>query len=140
MTQGRFVTFVAAVCNPKSSRVELLSAGQGPLFCYFLREDRFDALGAQGPPLGIFPNLSSDPPLILELKTGDLLVLATDGFYEWANAQEEQFGAKRLEETIRASRDLPSGDIISALHRAVVDFSGGTEQQDDLTAVIIKRR
>ena len=140
LEQGRFVTFVAAVCSARSSRVELLSAGHGPLFLYFLREDRFDVLDAQGLPLGIFPTLRSEPPLILELNPGDLLVLATDGFYEWANAQSEQFGSKRLEETIRASREKSSGDIISALYKAVVDFSEGTKQQDDLTAVVIKRR
>jgi serine phosphatase RsbU (regulator of sigma subunit) len=140
MTQGRFVTFVAAVCNPKSSCVELLSAGHGPLFRYSLGEDRFDKMDAQGLPLGISSILSSDPPLILELNPGDLLVLATDGFYEWANAQSEQFGSNRLEETVRASREKSPGDIISALYRAVVDFSGGTKQQDDLTAVVIKRR
>lgn len=140
MIEGRFVTFVAAVCSPKSSRVELLSAGQGPLFRYFLGEDRFDKIDAQGLPLGISSILNSDPPLVLDLNPGDLLVLATDGFYEWANAQSEQFGSKRLEETVRASRERSPGDIISALHRAVVDFSGGTKQQDDLTAVIIKRR
>jgi serine phosphatase RsbU (regulator of sigma subunit) len=140
LEQGRFVTFVAAVCSPRSSHVELLSAGHGPLFVYFLREDRFDILDAQGLPLGIFPTLRSEPPLILELNPGDLLVLATDGFYEWANAQSEEFGSKRLEETIRASREKSSGDIISALYKAVVDFSEGTKQQDDLTAVVIKRR
>jgi serine phosphatase RsbU (regulator of sigma subunit) len=140
MIEGRFVTFVAAVCSPKSSRVELLSAGQGPLFRYFLGEDRFDKMEAQGLPLGISSILDSDPPVILDLNPGDLLVLATDGFYEWANAQSEQFGSKRLEETVRASRERSPGDIISALYRAVVDFSGGTKQQDDLTAVIIKRR
>jgi serine phosphatase RsbU (regulator of sigma subunit) len=139
MTQGLFVTFVAAVCNPKNSRVELLSAGHGPLFRYSLAEDRFDKMDAQGLPLGISSILSSDPPLILELNQGDLLLLVTDGFYEWANAQSEEFGSKRLEETVRASREKSSSDIISALYRAVVDFSDGTKQQDDLTAVIIKR-
>jgi hypothetical protein len=67
----------------------------------------------------------------LWLLTFDLLLLATDGFYEWANVQSEEFGSKRLEETVRAPREKPSSDIISALYRAVV--------QDDLTAVIIKR-
>jgi len=140
MTEGRFVTFVVAVCSPNNSRVELLSAGHGPLFRYFLGEDRFDNMDAQGLPLGISSILNSEPPLILELNPGDLLVLATDGFFEWANAASEQFGTKRLEETIRASREKSSSDIISALYRAVVDFSGGTKQQDDLTAVVIKRR
>jgi serine phosphatase RsbU (regulator of sigma subunit) len=68
-----------------------------------------------------------------------MIVLATDGFFEWANAQGEQFGATRMEERIRASREKPPSEIISNLYRAVVEFSGGTTQQDDLTAIIIKR-
>ena len=139
MTSGRFVTFVAAVCTPGNSRLELLSAGQGPLFVYLLREDRFDTMGGQALPLGISPRLISDPPIIVELRPGDLLLLATDGFFEWANAQGEQFGAQRLEEAIRATRHLPPKEIISKMYGAVVEFSGGTKQQDDLTAVIIKR-
>jgi serine phosphatase RsbU (regulator of sigma subunit) len=134
------VTFVAAICSPKDSRVELLSAGHGPLFLYFSKEDRSDKVDAQGLPLGVSSSLISEPPLILELNPGDLLVLATDGFFEWANVKGEQFGAKRLEESVRASRERPSSEIISALYRTVVDFSGGTKQQDDLTAVVVKRR
>jgi serine phosphatase RsbU (regulator of sigma subunit) len=140
MIQGRFVTFVATVCSPTSSCVELLSAGHGPLFRYFLGEDRFDKMDAQGLPLGISSLMSSDPPLILDLKPGDLLVLATDGFFEWANARGEQFGTERLEETVRASRAKPSSDIIADLYKAVTGFAGGSRQQDDLTAIIIKRR
>jgi serine phosphatase RsbU (regulator of sigma subunit) len=139
MTSGRFVTFVAAVCEPGNSRVQLLSAGQGPLFIYWLKEDRFDTVGGQTLPLGISPRLISEPPLTLELQTGDLLVLATDGFFEWVNAQNEQFGVERLEQAVRASRHLHPQEIISKIYRAVVEFSGGTKQQDDLTAVIIKR-
>ena len=41
--EGRFVTFVAAICSPAGSQVELLSAGHGPLFVYWLRADRFDS-------------------------------------------------------------------------------------------------
>jgi len=136
---GRFVTFVAAVCVGGSSRVELLSAGHGPLFVYVLREDRFDEIGAQGPPLGISPYLLSEPPRVLELNSGDLLVLATDGFFEWANREGEQFGIKRLEEAIRLSKGSPPCELISALYGSVVAFSEGTQQQDDLTAVVIKR-
>ena len=140
MTSGRFVTFVAVVCEPGNSRVQLLSAGQGPLFIYWLREDRFDTVGGQALPLGISPRLISEPPLNLELQPGDLLVLATDGFFEWANAQEEQFGAGRLEQVVRAYRHLPPKEMISTIYGAVLEFSGGTKQQDDLTAVIIKRK
>lgn len=137
--EGRFVTFVAVACVPGCARVELLSAGHGPLVVYVVKEDRFDEVGAQGLPLGISPQLISEPPKILELNSGDLLVLATDGFFEWSNHEGEQFGIKRLEEAIRLSRGKPPCELISALYGAVVAFSGGTQQQDDLTAVVIKR-
>jgi serine phosphatase RsbU (regulator of sigma subunit) len=138
--RGRFVTFVAVICTPGSPRVELLSAGHGPLFHYLLRQDSFDAIASQGLPLGLMPDFVSDPPKILDLNPGDLLVLTTDGFFEWANAQEEQFGVKRMEDTIRASREKTPAEIISALYKAVIEFSGGTKQDDDLTAVVIKRK
>jgi len=67
------------------------------------------------------------------------VVLATDGFFEWENSQGESFGTHRLEEAIRKSKDKVPQELISDLYQAVVDFSGGRKQQDDLTAVIIKR-
>jgi serine phosphatase RsbU (regulator of sigma subunit) len=137
--EERFVTFVAAVCAPGSPRVELLSAGHGPLFLYVLKEDYFEEMGTQGLPLGIVATLVSEPPQVLELNRGDLLVLATDGFFEWANSQGEFFGPKRLEDVIRTSKEKQPREIISALYHATIAFSGGTKQQDDLTVVIIKR-
>ena len=139
LKEGRFVTFVAAVCTPRNPRVELLSAGHGPLFLYLLKHDCFEKMDAQGLPLGISESFDSDPPLRLDLEHGDMLVLATDGFFEWANAQGEQFGSARMEQNIRESREKPPSEIISNLYRAVLEFSGGTEQKDDLTAIIIKR-
>jgi serine phosphatase RsbU (regulator of sigma subunit) len=118
----------------------MLSAGHGPLFLYVLKEDRFEEMGARALPLGIVAEFVSEPPQTLDLSTGDLLVLATDGFFEWANPQAELFGTKRLEHVIRTSRSKHPSEIISDLYQAVIEFSGGTKQQDDLTAVIIKRR
>jgi serine phosphatase RsbU (regulator of sigma subunit) len=137
--EGRFVTFVAAVCKPASSTVELLSAGHGPLLVYKLGADRIDEKGAQGLPLGIVPNLVSAPPLTLELHRGDMLVMATDGFFEWANPRDEQFGVKRSGDVIRQSKEKSPRELISTLYQTVIEFSEGTEQQDDLTAVVIKR-
>jgi serine phosphatase RsbU (regulator of sigma subunit) len=137
--EGRFVTLVAVICTPGSSRVELLSAGHAPLFLYWLKEDRFDKMEAQGLPLGISPTFLSEPPQAIDMSPGDILVLATDGFFEWQNAKEELFGTDRLGDTIRASRHKPPAEIISSLYQEVVKFSGGTKQMDDLTAIVIKR-
>ena len=135
---GRFVTFVAAVCEPDSPNLQILSAGHGPLFVYSRSEDRFIEVNPQAVPFGILPFFNSDPPARLRMGSGDLVVLPTDGFFEWENDQGEQFGVERMEEVIRASRQLAPTEIIAQLYNAVTKFSNGTKQQDDLTAVIIK--
>jgi len=136
--EGRFVTFVAAILGPNSSGVELLSAGHAPLFLYLLKHDRFETMEAQGLPLGISPDFFSEPHRTLQFARGDLL-LATDGFFEWANAAEELFGNERLENSVRANRDKSPAEIISILYADVLRFAGGTSQKDDLTAMVTKR-
>jgi serine phosphatase RsbU (regulator of sigma subunit) len=139
LTTGRFVTFVAAICCPGSSDIEMLSAGHGPIFIYSHPEDRFREMNAQALPFGILPSFTSDPPEHVHLHSGDLLLLATDGFFEWENDQGEQFGVFRVKESIRSSRDSAPAEIIMRLYETVNAFSNGTKQQDDLTAVVIKR-
>jgi serine phosphatase RsbU (regulator of sigma subunit) len=139
LTTGRFVTFVAAICCPGSSDIEMLSAGHGPIFIYSHPEDRFREMNAQALPFGILPSFTSDPPEHVHLHSGDLLLLATDGFFEWENDQGEQFGVLRVKESIRSSRDSAPAEIIMRLYETVNAFSNGTKQQDDLTAVVIKR-
>ena len=78
--------------------------------------------------------------LFLLLAPGDMLVVVTDGFYEWEDPSGEQFGLSRLEAVIQASRDDSAAGMIKQLRVAVDSFCKGTKQQDDLTAVILKRK
>jgi serine phosphatase RsbU (regulator of sigma subunit) len=94
---------------------------------------------SQALPLGILPSFQSDAPTHLQLHAGDLLLLATDGFFEWENDAGEAFGICRMEEVIRDSRQSSAREIIADLYQAVVKFSNGTKQLDDLIAVVIKR-
>lgn len=136
---GRFITFVAAICAPNSPDAEILSAGHGPILVYSRAGDQFTELSAQGLPLGILPTFTADAPARFQLQPGDLYLLITDGFFEWENDRGEQFGIKRLQEIIRQFRDESAEQIIARLHSAVIAFSNGTRQEDDLTAVLVKR-
>ncbi|HVN21381.1 MAG TPA: PP2C family protein-serine/threonine phosphatase [Dongiaceae bacterium] len=139
LSSGRFATFVAAVCHPGCGDVEILSAGHGPLIVYSNSSNRFTAMSAHGVPLGILPSFLSDPPTELTLDSGDLVLLATDGFFEWENDKGEQFGIERVQEVIRRFRNSSSREIVAGMYQAVLNFSNGTRQQDDLTAVVIRR-
>jgi serine phosphatase RsbU (regulator of sigma subunit) len=68
-----------------------------------------------------------------------LILLVTDGFLEWENSSGEQFGTARFEQIIRSNCHLTPEEIIAEIYARVLDFAGGTAQQDDLTAVVIKK-
>lgn len=139
LPSGKLVTFVTALLAPDNGRIELLSAGHGPLFLYTASADRTKRFAAHGVPFGVLPSMQYGPAQELSLDPGDILILITDGFFEWTNGEGEEFGLERLGEAVRASKDLPPADIINRLYDSVVDFARGTAPQDDLTAVVIKR-
>src|SRR5215469_2980359 len=139
LSPGRFATFVAAVCHPGDDQLELLSAGHGPLFCYSHSGSKVQAFPAHDVPLGILPRLTSESPQVISMQEGDIVFLITDGFLEWENPAGEQFGTVRFEEFVSSKCDLPPEQFIAELYAAVLKFADGTPQQDDLTAVVIKR-
>ena len=140
LESNRFVTFAVVFLDPESARVKVLSAGQGPILWYRHATDRIESLEIQGIPLGMIAGIGYEQGTEGLLAPGDMLALVTDGFYEWANPDGEEFGIKRLEAVLRAARDRPAEEVITALRAAVADFCKGTPQMDDLTAVILRRK
>ncbi len=140
LPQERFVTFVAALLDPIRFRIQLLSAGHGPLLLYTAADQRIQNINPQGIPLGLLEGAPMDSPLQIDVAPGDILLLVTDGFFEWVNAQDEQFGVERMEEVIRVNCHRPAKELISTLYEAVLKFAAGTQQLDDLTAVVVKRK
>ena len=135
----RFVTLAAGMLDPEQNTLELISAGHGPLLFYLAAEDRFRSYDAQGLPLGLIPGTRYGCPQALTFSPGDILVLVTDGFTEWANSSDEEFGEIRLKRAIRMNRHQSSKTIISELYASVLKFAGTVPQADDLTVVVLKR-
>jgi len=48
------------------------------------------------------------------------------------------FGAERMLEVVLMNRYRSAGEIAGNLQRAVLDFAGQIDPQDDVTAVVIK--
>lgn len=140
LSSNRFVTFAVAFLDPSQSQVKVMSAGHGPILWYKYASDYIEDLEAHGIPLGMIPGVKYGQGTEVCLASGDMLVLVTDGFYEWTNSNGEEFGLERLKTVISDSCGYSSEEIISRLRTAVTEFCGGTKQQDDLTIVIVKRR
>ncbi|HWF88849.1 MAG TPA: PP2C family protein-serine/threonine phosphatase [Pyrinomonadaceae bacterium] len=140
LSANRFVTFALVFLDPKKSDVEILSAGHGPILWYKHATQEIENLEAQGIPLGMISGVSYEKALVRRLAPNDMIVMVTDGFYEWENAKGEEFGVQRLEAVLRQAQECTADEVIARLRFSVEDFCGGTEQKDDLTAVVIKRR
>ena len=140
LSANRFITFAVVFLDPADAQVKVLSAGHGPLLWYQYAADEIESLEAQGIPLGMIAGVKYSQANERCLAPGDMVVMVTDGFYEWEDPNGEQFGLSRLEAVIRESRDCSAEEVIARLRTAVEKFCKGTEQMDDLTAVVLKRK
>jgi len=137
---NRFVTFAVVFLDPNCPRVKVLSAGHGPILWYKHESGKIENIEAQGIPLGMIDGFAYGQAAEAHMAAGDILALITDGFYEWEDPEGEQFGLSRLQDVIHTARECTAEEMIVKLRSAVEVFCKGTQQQDDLTAVILKRK
>jgi len=132
----RFITCFYGLIDPENKRLLYISAGHNPPL--LLRDDGASELLTQGGlPLGVFET-SRYSESVVQFRSGDILVLYTDGVIEARNKEEEEFGLTRLEDVVRASSGRRAHEIVEAITTAVDEHSaevGGPE--DDLTVSII---
>ncbi len=119
--------------------LSFLSAGHGPVLRYLAAEDVVTRQNAHALPLGIFPDVSWPCAEDFNMVSGDMMVLLTDGFFEWENQLGEQFGISRLQELIRKHKGLPARKLIRELYHEVISFAGDVPQNDDLTALVVRK-
>jgi serine phosphatase RsbU (regulator of sigma subunit) len=74
-----------------------------------------------------------------QLRSGDLLVLYTDGVTESFNEAGEEFGERRLVEALLRRRGLPSHGMLASIVDDVRMFSR-REQHDDITLIVARCR
>ena len=135
---GNFLSLCVAVFDPRTGVLSYTSAGHDPPLLYRPGEDAFAELDSTGPLLGILPGTQFEARGPLPLRSGDVLVLMTDGLFECMNANDETFGKERLRNLIRARAKDAAGDILAALLDAASDWTAGRPPQDDITLVVVK--
>lgn len=91
-----------------------------------------------GLPLGTGMNLLGYRARQVELASGDLLILVSDGIVEAMREDGEIFGFERFERAVAAC-DAPSAFVaIALLREAVAEFIGPAETHDDMTIVVLR--
>jgi sigma-B regulation protein RsbU (phosphoserine phosphatase) len=95
-------------------------------------------LELSGLPLGVDDESEYDE-ISATIHPGNTVVLYTDGVVEASGPNEEIYGYERLERMLRTNAHLKPRALLAALLHELRAWSG-SEQADDITMVIIRRR
>jgi sigma-B regulation protein RsbU (phosphoserine phosphatase) len=133
--ESQYCALTYAIYDPQLRRITL--ANSGLPYPIHVRDGvpRFLELG--GIPVGLFPD-SKYQESELDLQDEDILVFYTDGLVEVRDESDEEFGLKRLAQTVREHCKESASDIVAAVNQAVDSFIGRVSPHDDRTLILIK--
>lgn len=132
----KYATFFCSVYDDESGRLTYTNAGH--LKPILVREGRATALEGDGMVVGLLPNVKYDQQDI-QLRTGDLLAVFSDGIPEAFDAAEQEFGDTRLAELLISEIDKPLNNIIAAVTGSVEKWIHDPEARDDLTLLLLRK-
>ena len=130
---GKYITFFYAIVDTARMTLDYCNAGHNPPILR-RRDGAIERLGEGGPVLGVFPGATYAAGAA-ELRSGDCLVLYTDGISEAFNAADEEFGEERLILALQEPGDS-SEERRQRIMAAVTEFSNNNFH-DDATMLIV---
>jgi phosphoserine phosphatase len=139
LPDDRFVTAFMGFLDPEEHVIRYHSGGQGPILHFRAAEQRCDWYRPTTFPVGILQIDDPGEPRMLSMASGDLLVLLSDGIYEFENRQGAQFGEERVARLLEYHHRLPAAELARQILSATFEYGQGTSQEDDITLVLVRR-
>ena len=139
LPDDRFITAFVGLLDAVAHEVRYLSGGQAPILHFQAASGECVRHGPTGFPLGAMALPVRRAAASIALAPGDLLVLLTDGVFEYFEPGGEAFGEARVETVLREHHRASTAALSARLLDAVRAFARGAPQQDDLTMVLVKR-
>jgi sigma-B regulation protein RsbU (phosphoserine phosphatase) len=130
---GKFVTFLYGVLDAEKRTFRYCNAGHLPPIVFSNGEAR--TVDGGGAVLGVFPSWSYEDTGV-ELKSGDRLLLFTDGITEAADASGQEFGETGIADFVKANSALAAKELNSRLLKRVTEFCDA-QFHDDATVLVI---
>lgn len=139
LADDRFITAFVGLLDAQAHRVRYLSGGQGPILHFQAAQRVCAKHRPTGFPMGAMRMPGSRPAVSIDLAAGDILVLLSDGIFEYLGPGGTLFGEERVERALRAHHRESAAALSAALLDSLQDFAQGAPQEDDITMVLVKR-
>jgi sigma-B regulation protein RsbU (phosphoserine phosphatase) len=132
-----FVTVFFGRLDAASGQFSYGSAGHNSGYLYRAGTGEEFLLHPTGPAIGLMEGFAVRLEQV-QLRSGDALVLYTDGLTEAFNAVGVQWGLDRLTEVIRSNAAETPEKLIQKIVKELTDFTEGSPLADDATLVVCK--
>ena len=139
LADDRFITAFVGFLDASTHRVRFHSGGQGPILHFQAASGTCATHKPTSFPMGAMHLSSLPAATILDLRPGDILLLLSDGIYEYRSRESEDFGQERVEAIVRDHHRKSASELAGILLESVRRFAGGARQEDDMTVVLVKR-
>jgi len=136
----RFSTLFWSHFDPKTSILHYVNAGHLPPL--LIRKGEFGdlelgRLDSEGLVIGLMTEASYCQGEEL-IRNDDLLVAFSDGIVEATDFTGEEFGERRLIETISSQRQVSAGDLCDSILNSVKLYTGEDHVSDDRTLLVVR--
>jgi sigma-B regulation protein RsbU (phosphoserine phosphatase) len=133
----KYATAFVIQLDPATHTLRYTNAGHNPAILV-RAGGSVETLAASGPPLGLMAAASYQARSI-ELATGDVLLVYTDGLTEANDPDDEEFGLQRLIDVTRSHASKSLGEIRDGIEDALDEFARGVPFADDRTLLLLRR-
>ncbi len=133
---AQFVTALYGIVDAKTSTFSYARAGHEPPVVLSPAGAVERVPYAAGMSLGLWDEITLDEQM-LQLEKGGTLVLYTDGMTDCRDPHGVAFGLERIKNTLAPLVGLSAQEVCDRLFDTLMDFQGGSSQDDDVTLVAI---
>ena len=139
LEDDKFITAFIGLVDPRDHAVRYHSGGQAPILHYDAPKQAWHRHNPTCFPLAAMPIAMERPAANLVLGAGDLLVLISDGVFEYHDARGEMFGEQRLTDIIDTCHQKSLKDVSAHIMKSISAFANGAPQEDDITILLLRR-
>jgi sigma-B regulation protein RsbU (phosphoserine phosphatase) len=132
---SEFVTLFYGVLDSRARRLTCTSAGHEPAL--LVRGNQAVRLTQGGPLLGVAPEATYAYETV-DLRSGDTLVVFSDGAFDAFNFKGERFGRERLLDSIKRHAPYGARRMVEEIQWDIRRFTGLAPRADDLTLLVVK--
>jgi sigma-B regulation protein RsbU (phosphoserine phosphatase) len=133
----RYSTLFCGVLNREHTQLTYVNAGHVPPFIIRQAEGRIEHPMEGNVPVGLMPGTTFDEQKV-SLRPGDVFLCISDGILEARNSSDELWDESEVTNTLGKAGGLSAQQILTKLVQAVDDYAQGSDQADDMTAVVLK--